>query len=139
VSLLIRRGEAGDLPEIAAIQSACPTAAAWPVGEYLAYDLRVAVSGGRIAGFLASRSVAQDESEILNIAVAPSNRRQGVAKALIREFLHGFKGDVFLELRPSNSSALRLYKSLGFKVVSSRPDYYESPPEPGIVMKLHSC
>jgi ribosomal-protein-alanine N-acetyltransferase len=139
VSLLIRRGEAGDLPEIAAIQSACPTAAAWRVEDYLIYDLRVAVSGGRIAGFLASRSVAADESEILNIAVAPPNRRRGVAKALIREFLNGFKGDVFLELRASNSSAFALYKSLGFQVLSIRPDYYGSPPEPGIVMKLHSC
>ncbi len=139
MSLLIRRGDAGDLPEIAAIQSVSPTAAAWPVKDYLVYDLRIAESDGRIAGFLVSRVVAPGESEILNLAVAPEYRRRGVGKALIREFLDGFKGDVFLELRMSNSGALELYKSVGFQEVSCRSDYYESPPEPGIVMKLHSC
>jgi ribosomal protein S18 acetylase RimI-like enzyme len=31
------------------------------------------------------------------------------------------------------------YKSVGFEEVTTRPEYYQEPPEPAIVMKFHSC
>jgi ribosomal-protein-alanine acetyltransferase len=135
----IRAGEARDLMEIATIQAASPAAAAWPEADYLGYDLRVAVCGDRMAGFLAARRVAEGEAEILNLAVAPEMRRRGIGRALMDSFLKGAGGDVFLEVRSSNSGAREFYKSLGFEELTLRQGYYTAPPEAAIVMKFHSC
>jgi ribosomal-protein-alanine acetyltransferase len=137
--MAVRRGEPGDLAEIRAIQNASPQAAQWDAADYLQYDLRVAVEGSRVAGFLVSRTLAPGESEILNLAVAPECRRRGVARALVEALTADFGGAVFLEVRASNAVARIFYKSLGFEEVTVRSEYYEEPPESAIVMKFHSC
>jgi len=128
-----------DLAAVAAIQSASPEAAHWNVADYLGYDLWVATAGGQIAGFLVSRPLGSGEGELLNVAVAPGFRRNGLGKALIRASLGEFPNGIYLEVRESNAIALTLYKSMGFKEVTRRPRYYEAPVEAGIVMKFHSC
>jgi len=135
----IRGGEPADLPEVAAIQQASPGSARWNVEDYPRHDFRVAIRDGRVAGFLVSRRVAPDESEVLNLAVAPEFRRKDVARALMRAFLDDAAGTVYLEVRDSNTAARMFYKSMGFEEVSTRPGYYEHPPETAIVMKFHSC
>lgn len=124
---------------VAAIQQASPHAAQWNAADYLERCFLVAVEGNRIVGFLVTRALAADEREILNLAVAPGSRRKGVARALLDNALQGFRGAVFLEVRESNEIAKKFYKSLGFKVLSKRIEYYGSPPETAIVMKFHSC
>jgi ribosomal-protein-alanine N-acetyltransferase len=135
----IRRGGAEDLEAVAAIQQASPGAARWNVADYLDQDFRVAMVGNRIAGFLVARALAADEREILNLAVAPEFRGKGVARALLDQAFEAFRGSVFLEVRESNRVAQEFYKSLGFKELSKRTGYYDSPPETAIVMKFHSC
>jgi ribosomal-protein-alanine N-acetyltransferase len=135
----IRRGGADHLDAVAAIQEASPGAARWKVADYLEQDFRVAIEGNRVVGFLVARTLAADEQEILNLAVAPDSRRKGVARALLASAFEGFRGAVFLEVRESNEVAQEFYKSLGFKELSKRPGYYASPPESAIVMKFHSC
>ena len=138
----IRPGREPDLPEVAAVQQASPEAAQWNVTDYLQYDFRVAEAGGRIAGFLVSRKLAEAESEVLNLAVAPGFRRQGIARELLQTFLRETPGVVYLEVRESNRIAREFYKSMGFKDFSYRGEYYESPgglAETAIVMKFHSC
>jgi ribosomal protein S18 acetylase RimI-like enzyme len=76
---------------------------------------------------------------MLNLAVAPEWRRQGVARMLVQSWLREFRGTVFLEVRASNQSAQKFYKSLGFQELMIRPKYYSAPDESGIVMKFHSC
>ena len=49
---VIRRAEVGDWEAIAAIQSASPEAAHWPVAQYMPYEFTVSISDGRVAGFL---------------------------------------------------------------------------------------
>ena len=137
--VLIRPGEPRDLAEIGAIQAACPEAARWPVADYLAYNLSVAVCQHSLAAFLVARPLVAGECEILNLAVAPEIRRQGLATALLEAFLRGFKGAVFLEVRSSNAGALAFYKAFGFQELAVRQGYYSSPPEAAIVMKFHSC
>jgi ribosomal protein S18 acetylase RimI-like enzyme len=139
VSPEVRRGGPGDLAAIAVIQAASPEGSQWPVADYLAGELRVAVVEGRVAGFLAGRVILPGESEILNLAVSPANRRAGVGKTLVAGWIREFPGTVFLEVRESNSGARTLYQVLGFKEVGSRPGYYENPPERAIVLKFHSC
>src|SRR6267154_4448716 len=98
----IRRGEPGDLAEVAAIQEASPEAPRWRVSEYCEYDLWVALHDRQIVGFLASRKLAEGQSEVLNLAVAPAFRRQGVARNLLATLLSAAPGEVYLEVRESN-------------------------------------
>ena len=132
-SIAIRDARPEDREAIAAIQQACPEAGQWDAGGY---DTTVAELDGRIAGFLVIRDLGEGESEILNLAVAPTLRRLGVARALL---LPALRGSVFLEVRESNQTARKFYNSLGFQEVARRPGYYGNPPETGIVMKFHSC
>ena len=135
----MRRADARDLPAIVAIQQACPEAAQWRANDYLEYQVCVAVCPPAIIGFVAGRTPIRGESEILNLAVAPDWRRQGVARALLETWFHEFPGDIFLEVRASNRTAQRFYNSLGFQEVMTRREYYANPVESAIVMKFHSC
>ena len=135
----ICRLAAGHLAAVAAIQRQSPEAAQWNPEDYLGYDCFVAICNGTVAGFLVTRTIAAGEHEILNLAVAPDFRRQGVAKYLISEGIVLLRGEIFLEVRASNAAARNLYKYLNFEEVAIRPAYYEDPPESAIVMKFHSC
>jgi [ribosomal protein S18]-alanine N-acetyltransferase len=135
----IRRGGADDLDAIAEIQAASPEAAHWKPADYLAHHLLVATADTGVVGFVAARPVADQEFEVLNLAVAPEFRRQGIARELLGVLFHDYHGTFFLEVRESNQAAQMCYKALGFQLVTRRPDYYESPPEAAIVMKFHSC
>src|ERR1043166_1063311 len=98
---LIRRGEPADLGEVAAIQEASPEAAQWPASDYFAYEFRVAVEYGRVVGFIVWRSVAADECELLNLAVGPEWRRNGIAKELLAALFASCRHTIFLEVRES--------------------------------------
>jgi ribosomal-protein-alanine N-acetyltransferase len=135
----IRSGGAEDLAAIAAIQAASAEAAQWKSADYLAYRLLVATGATGVMGFVVARPVADGEFEVLNLAVAPEFRRQGVARELLAALFHQYIGEFYLEVRESNQAAQMCYKSLGFQVVSRRADYYASPNEAAIVMKFHSC
>jgi ribosomal-protein-alanine N-acetyltransferase len=140
--LRIRPGALEDLAAVSAIQELCPEAAQWTVSDYLGYEFRVAEIGARVAGFLVSRTLSAGEREILNMAVTPFCRRQGVARGLLQSLLEEPLNSVFLEVRESNQGARYLYKSMGFQEVSVRREYYQTPdglPESAIVMKFHSC
>ena len=138
-SWVIRRGAPGDLAQVAAIQAASPEAAQWDAAGYLLYDFHVSVRGIRMAGFLVSRTLVEGETELLNLAVAPEFRRQGVARKLVNSLLAASPGVVYLEVRESNRAARKFYNRMGFQEVSSRSGYYQAPPEAAIVMKFHSC
>jgi [ribosomal protein S18]-alanine N-acetyltransferase len=136
---VVRPGGPGDLAEVAVIQAASPEAAQWDVSDYPRYHFSVLVCGIRVAAFLVSRTLVEGETELLNLAVAPEFRRQGVARKLVESLLAESPGVVYLEVRESNRSAREFYNHMGFQEVSSRPGYYRNPPEAAIVMKFHSC
>ena len=128
----IREGTRADFGALRPILDQSPEAAQWlPNG----HDFLVVESRDCIAGFLVWRRTAPDEVEILNLAVAQSFRRQGVAKALLAALP---KADVFLEVRQSNAAARELYLAAGFLEAGLRPAYYQNPPEGAIVMRLQS-
>jgi [ribosomal protein S18]-alanine N-acetyltransferase len=99
----------------------------------------VAMCENRVGGFLAARSLGECECEVLNLAVSPEYRRKGLGRALLSALLEGYRGAIFLEVRESNLAARNLYKSMGFKEISSRQGYYDFPLETAIVLKFHSC
>lgn len=131
-----RTMEAGDLDRITVIQERCAAAAQWNPADYLYYEALVALSGSELAGFLVLRATAGGEAEILNLAVDPACRRRGVASALLRDADLGRFEEVYLEVRESNFAARALYSVFGFIESGVRPNYYQSPREAGIVMKL---
>ena len=92
---------------------------------------------GRLAAFLGTHVIA-GEAEIVSIATEPACRRQGLARALILEFLrlHPTLDRVFLEVRASNDGAAALYESLGFSRFGVRRGYYDKPKEDAILMRL---
>jgi ribosomal-protein-alanine N-acetyltransferase len=126
------------LASIAQIQAASPEASQWDVPEYLRYDFLVALCDGRVAGFSVARRVAEDESELLNLAVDPAFRRRGVGRRLVAALASGHPGVLWLEVRESNLDARKLYKSLGFLEAGYRPAYYPDSGEGAIVMNVHS-
>jgi ribosomal protein S18 acetylase RimI-like enzyme len=134
----LRPARAGDLDQISAIQAMASEASQWQPQDYLAFDCRVALLDGSIAGFVVSRQVADKEREILNVAVHSDFRRLGIATQLLRDEMANHPGAHFLEVRESNIAARRLYEGLGFQVVGARPGYYENPNETGIVMRIYS-
>ncbi|MEZ5401435.1 MAG: GNAT family N-acetyltransferase [Bryobacteraceae bacterium] len=137
--LRVRPAEDRDLPAIGAIQAASPEAAQWTPGEYLRYEAVVAEFEGEARGFAVRRETAPGEHELLNLAVAPEWRGRGVGRRLLEECVSRSAGEMFLEVRESNSRAIALYESYGFRRTGVRPAYYENPVEAGIVMRLRTC
>jgi len=133
----VRAATLEDLAAIAEIQALSPEASQWDPESYLQYDCTVAIET-RVIGFLLARETAQGEREILNLAVDPSQRRRGVARALLKAELTQEKSQWFLEVRASNKCALELYQNAGFRVIGRRESYYSDPLEPGIVMQFDS-
>lgn len=136
--LVLRPGTTQDLEAIARIQAASKGAAQWPPQSYLAMHCTVACVGAGACGFLVTRETALGEREILNLAVEPSGRRRGVARRLLENELCHDKAAWFLEVRESNAAAIALYRSLGFRPVGVRKEYYNDTRESGIVMKVLS-
>jgi len=83
----------------------------------------------KIIGFVLIRQVG-DEAEILTLAVAPANRRQGVGYALLdatlRHIHHQSVKKLFLEVEEQNHAALSLYRRFGFEETGRRPGYYQT-------------
>jgi ribosomal-protein-alanine acetyltransferase len=136
--ITLRPVRLADLAAIDAIQAASPEAVHWAPTDYLKHDCRVCELNSCVAGFLVTREVAPGESEILNLAVDPAERRTGIARRLLTDALARVKGAWFLEVRASNVAAIRLYESLGFTRAGDRKNYYYEPAEDAIVMRFFS-
>lgn len=129
--LTIRPAEAEDTEAIRRIQAAVPDCAKWESATF------VAVQNAEVIAYIAIRAVADDEFEVLDLAVEPAARRRGAGRALVERCLAEHPGArCFLEVRESNEVARSLYESVGFRVLFSRVGYYQNPPESGIVMSF---
>ncbi len=91
------------------------------------YDCWVYEQNQRIMAYAVLMLVI-DELSILNICVDPQYQKQGLGSALlatIEELAQGRgMSNCFLEVRPSNKPALRLYQQHGFHEVGLRKRYY---------------
>lgn len=120
----------------------CFEGSAWSVDSIRAQLMNpcsycaVGIDNDKVAAYLAFEQIA-DEGSIIEIAVHPEYRRQGIAEKLIRDCIDSRNGlgAVFLEVRESNTAAAELYKKLGFTKLGIRRDYYDEPKENAIIMR----
>lgn len=137
----------GDLAYVAALEAQIH-AAPWTTGNFrdalaAGYAARVAEREHRIVAY-GVLMPAPGEAQILNLSVVPDARREGLGRALLRQFIDDARRlnaeQVFLEVRASNVAAIRLYESEGFEPVARRAGYYpgasaEAPREDALVMR----
>jgi ribosomal-protein-alanine N-acetyltransferase len=93
------------------------------------YQCIVLERDGELIGY-AILSVAAGEAHILNLCVKPEFRSHGYGERLLDDILLRARTssvrEIFLEVRPSNTNALALYKKKGFYKVANRPAYYQA-------------
>ena len=98
----------------------------------------VAQEGQTLLGYVGSQTCL-DETDMMNIAVSPASRRQGVARALIEALVSALRErgskQLTLEVRASNGPARQLYESLGFLQVGLRKNYYRNPKEDALILR----
>jgi ribosomal-protein-alanine N-acetyltransferase len=104
------------------------------------YTCRVAEIGVVTVGY-GILSVAAGEAHLLNLCIGDAYRCRGIGRRLLAHLLlaaaNGGAREAFLEARPSNISAIRLYQSLGFTQIGMRRGYYQAVEgrEDAIVLK----
>jgi len=93
------------------------------------YQCITLVRDDRVAGY-AILSVAAGEAHILNLCVDREIRALGYGERLLDELLYRARSasvrEIFLEVRPSNTSAIALYRKKGFHQIAERPAYYQA-------------
>ena len=106
------------------------------IGEILTF---VCEQEGKLLAVLEWRDLGE-EAEILDLAVEPQRRRQGLASFLLEHFMGWLSRttvrSIFLEVRESNFAAIALYVKFGFKNCGRRPNYYRNPDETALLMTV---
>ena len=134
-----------DLPEVAGIEQG---SYAFPWSENIFRDcLRVGYTcraldlAGQIIGY-GVMSLGAGEAHVLNVCVRDEFRTVGFGRRLLEHLIERAAAagvtEAFLEVRPSNLAAIRLYQHLGFEQIGIRRGYYQAPDgrEDAIVLKL---
>ena len=98
----------------------------------------VADDNGSGLGYIGSQTV-MGESDMMNVAVHPDSRKQGIATGLIvglvEELRRRGSHSLTLEVRASNDSAISLYRKLDFQEVGRRRNYYRNPREDALILR----
>ena len=141
--LALRRLELSDLDAIERIEKASyPTP--WSRSMFTSelakpssHSLAAVGPAGELVGYLIlSRYV--DAWHVMNVAVAPEQRRHGVASALLERLFEITRDDVrrgyTLEVRVSNTAAIRLYERFDFRPCGIRRGYYTDNREDALIM-----
>jgi [ribosomal protein S18]-alanine N-acetyltransferase len=146
----IRLMAAADLDRVLAVAESLPDAPHWPRTAYIkALDptstpqrVALVVAGStpaEVAGF-AVASVIAPQAELESIAVAAASQRRGAGRrlfgALAAELKQAGAGELLLEVRASNLTALGFYRSLGFVETGRRLRYYADPVEDAVLMRI---
>ena len=127
----LRTMTADDLEQVAAIELAAYEYP-WTHGIFrdclrAGYDCIVLAHAAEIVGY-GVLSAGAGEAHVLNVCVAPAQQSQGHGTRLVKRLIDLARWHraerIFLEVRPSNAHAVRLYDQLGFNEIGKRPNYY---------------
>ncbi|HYL70165.1 MAG TPA: ribosomal protein S18-alanine N-acetyltransferase [Candidatus Dormibacteraeota bacterium] len=129
----VRAMRDADVPEVVAIERGSYQFP-WSEGIFrdclrVGYTCRVATLARQVVGY-AVMSAGAGEAHILNLCVSEAYRCRGLGRRLLallveRAAAAGMK-EAFLEVRPSNTAAIRLYIAHGFEQVGMRRGYYQA-------------
>ena len=141
--MIIETMNASHVAQIAELEKICfsdpwsENSIASELNNKLAFWL-TALEEDRVAGYIGSQTV-MDESDMMNVAVHPDFRRQGIAEALVNALVDQLKimGShcLTLEVRASNMPAITLYEKLGFTEIGRRKNYYRNPREDALILR----
>ncbi|MGI8422156.1 MAG: ribosomal protein S18-alanine N-acetyltransferase [Gaiellaceae bacterium] len=143
MTIELRRVTASDLNAIEAIEKRSyptPWSRSMFAGE-IAKPTSIclgAFDGDALAGYLIiSRYV--DAWHVMNVAVAPDYRRRGIAASMLERLFEVTGADearrgYTLEVRVSNTGAIKLYESLDFVARGVRRGYYTDNREDALIM-----
>jgi len=129
----IRLMQAADLKAVAAVERAAYQFP-WSLGIFrdcllAGYHCLLLDVGGSVTGY-GIMSIAAGEAHLLNLCVHPHAQRLGYGRKLLTYILELAEEEgaerVFLEVRPSNTTAQRLYRSVGFAQIGIRSAYYQA-------------
>lgn len=94
---------------------------------------------GKLLGYIGANNVA-NEFYITNIAVFPEFRQKGYGEKLLNHLLFVSAEEcadfVTLEVRKSNTKAIKLYEKMGFELKGERKNFYSNPTEDGYIYTL---
>ena len=140
----IRRLAYSDLPGVIAIERRS-FPAPWSLAMFVLELSKpsgiclAAADGEELAGYLVCSRYDQ-VWHLMNVAVAPERRRQGVARRLIGRLMEetgeGADLPITLEVRVSNREAIAMYEGIGFRSAGVRPRYYQDNDEDALIMWL---
>jgi len=130
--------------QVAELETICFGTAAWSE-KSIASELNnvlslwiVAVEEEKVLGYVGSQTV-MGETDMMNVAVHPDYRKQGIATGLITELIGALKKReshcLTLEVRASNEPAKNLYKMLDFEEIGIRKNYYRNPREDALILR----
>ena len=131
--VVIRSMRGNDVAEVVAIERASYQFP-WSEGIFrdclrVGYVCRVVTVARQVMAY-GVMSFGAGEAHILNLCVSEMYRCRGVGRRLLRSLIEraaaAGMGDAFLEVRPSNTAAIRLYLALGFEQVGMRRGYYQA-------------
>lgn len=139
--LEIRRLSYSDLPQVIAIERrSFPTP--WSLAMFVlelskpsGVCLAASVDGELVGYLVCSRY--DRVWHLMNVAVDPDRRRDGIAALLIERLLERTDGDhaqYTLEVRQSNDGAIALYERFGFRAAGTRRRYYQDNGEDALIM-----
>jgi ribosomal-protein-alanine N-acetyltransferase len=129
----VRLMQPSDLKSVSGVERAA-YAFPWSLGIFrdcllAGYYCLVLDVGKSLTGY-GIMSIAAAEAHLLNLCVHPSAQRAGYGRRLLDALLLKAQDadveKIFLEVRPSNLVALRLYRSMGFEQIGIRPAYYQA-------------
>ena len=131
--LVIRAMRGSDVPDVVAIERGSYQFP-WSDGIFrdclrVGYVCRVVTVSRQVMAY-GVMSFGAGEAHILNLCVAEAYRCRGIGRQLLNSLIEraGAAGmaDAYLEVRPSNTTAIRLYLALGFEQVGMRRGYYQA-------------
>ncbi len=139
--IVIRRFVYADLPQVIAIERrAFPTP--WSLAMFVLELSKpsglclVATRSQRIVGYTVC-SRYDTVWHVMNVAVDPDLRRQGIGRALLAELyerVNDPEAQFTLEVRRSNRGAIELYEQDGFRTAGLRRRYYQDNGEDALIM-----
>ena len=98
----------------------------------------VAEDNGAVVGYIGSQ-FSHPEADVMNVAVTPDHRREGIAEVLVDSLIMELKrigcSSLTLEVRASNDPAIGLYQKIGFHEVGRRKNYYRNPKEDALILR----